>query len=208
MPKIVNYVDRVEGIREAVYLITLRDGVGAISLPAVAAELQMSARTIQRLLSSSEVLPRLGLQWAEMRARHRLINGRKPSPATPGAVRVLTALLETLPGHPDAEDRRVWWALVTAFEPTCEWAREARAEGDALLDARCEDVIEAAGIDGTCGETDRLRLLVEGAIAEIVRGRSSYDRAAALITEHVRRLGLPVEAGIVPGEAGSASSAA
>ena len=61
----IDYSDRFEGIREAVYLLTLNEGVGAISLDAVAPHLLLAGRTLQRLVTSAAALPYLGFQWAE-----------------------------------------------------------------------------------------------------------------------------------------------
>ena len=106
MPRLVNYSDRFDGIREAVFDLTLRDGPTGISLPAVAAHLQLSTRSLQRLLSSSKHLPMLGLQWAERERRRRLLWSRRRTEAA--AASALADLLEDLPGGPAAAaDQRV-----------------------------------------------------------------------------------------------------
>jgi AraC-like DNA-binding protein len=188
MPRIVIYVDRFEGIREAVYRITLRDGVDAINLAAVATELQMSSRTIQRLVSSTEALPFLGLQWAERLARYRFTRERRLRTDEPQCASALDELLAILPGNPAIEEQHVWWPLATTFDPTFEWARDARAAGEGTLARLCERVIEEAAIDDSGHECRRLRLLAAGAVTELVRSRIQYEEVAEVLREHVRQV--------------------
>ena len=205
MPRIVNYADRVEAIREAVYEITLRDGVEGISLAAVAREVFMPARTVQRLVSSADVLPLLGLQWAEKLARFRFINRRKAPAHGAPTTKALHALLGCLPGDPDKVEEHVWWTLVVSFEPTCDWAWEAWVERDATLSLRSAQVIETLAVDDPTYESRRLHLLTTGAITEIVHGRATYEEVAELVTEHVGRLARPVEQEATPGGGATAA---
>jgi hypothetical protein len=185
MPKLINYADRFEGIREAVYVLTLEKGVEAISLTAVAEWLQMSPRTVQRLLSSAEALPRLGMQWAEALNRRRLVNARRGATTLPRPERALDAILETMPGRADAPDRQVWWDLVRAHEATSDWARDAREQHDSFVaDLSLEAVADVAA-ERRDHEARRLHLLVIGAITRICSGSCGYDDAAELIRRHV-----------------------
>lgn len=183
MPKQINYADRFEGIREAVYVLTLEQGVEAVSLAAVADWLQLSPRTVQRLLASVASLPLLGLQWADKRQRLRLFN-RRPS-TQPTSEQALEGMLETMPGREDAQDRQVWWALVSAHEVACDWARAARVQHEKHLDDLSIVAVADLPAEARDFEARRLHLVVSGAIVLICSGACSYDEAAALIRRHV-----------------------
>lgn len=99
----------------------------------------------------------------------------------------------------------MWWTLVVAFEPTCDWAREARTERDASLSRLCAQVIEKLAVDDAAYESRRLHLLTTGAITEIVHGRATYAEAAGLITEHVRRLAPAAKQEATPGGGATAA---
>jgi hypothetical protein len=71
MPKLIDYADRFDGIRQAAYAIGREHGVEAISLDAVADYLCLSPRTVRRLVASVDVLPRLAMQWAERQQTKR-----------------------------------------------------------------------------------------------------------------------------------------
>jgi AraC-like DNA-binding protein len=115
MPKLVDYSDRFDGIREAVHLITLDEGVGAISLDAVAPRAFLSRRTLQRLINSAAALPYLGLQWAERVESRRALRRLSYRDDRRDHERAVDSLISSLPGDQDLEDRTVWWLLVTGF---------------------------------------------------------------------------------------------
>lgn len=129
MPRIVNYADRFDAIREAVYLVTLREGAQAITLPTVAQQLRMSESTVRRLLASATRLPELGLQWVHRRERTTL------SRAVPGAYppehpwsRYVNPLLGLVPSAEEhADDARVRRALTVAFAGVA-WADSSAAD--------------------------------------------------------------------------------
>lgn len=189
MPKLVNYSDRLDGIREAVFDLTLRDGPTGISLPAVAAQLDLSTRSLQRLLSSSKHLPMLGLQWAERERRRRLLWSRRRT--EDAAASALADLLEDLPGAPEAaDDQRVWWALVPMFEGTCDWAQAARAEHDELVEGLATTIVRSAAIVDAhqAYERERLCALVAGTAHRILAARLTHEEGTAVVRGHVLEL--------------------
>jgi AcrR family transcriptional regulator len=189
MPRLVNYSDRFDGVREAVFLVTLRDGPSGITLPAVAAHLDLSTRSLQRLLGSTKHLPMLGLQWAERELRRRLLSSRRGGKDP--AAGALTDLLDSLPGAPSAaDDRQVWWALVPVFEGTCEWARAARAEHDELIEALVTTLLRSAAVADSQQHHERERLcaLVTGTARRILAGRLSHAEGTEVVRRHVHDL--------------------
>jgi AcrR family transcriptional regulator len=188
MPKLIDYADRYEAVREVVYEITLEQGVGGISTAAVAERLHVSSRTLQRLVASAEALPLLGLQRAERLARNRF-HRRAGSPTwarLPEAERALTLLLDELPGNPEREDRQVYWALLFGHGDRCDWARSARlehAEGLATLSAASLAAVRED--DRRAVEVMRLRFLVTGAIGQVFRDPAGHAEAERIIRGHV-----------------------
>jgi len=207
MPKLVDYSDRFEALREAVYVVTLRDGVEGINLAAVATEVYMSARTVQRLLGSAKALPLLGLQWAERKARRRAfdLHRQERTGGTPQSD--LDAILETLPGHPEREDRTVWWRIVTAFEGSRDWARTARADQLTGLAHGCETIMATLDAEDRPFEARRLELLLTGAGHQISSGRLSYEEAESVVARHVRAVGGSVAASSHTCHGGATSAA-
>jgi uncharacterized protein YjiS (DUF1127 family) len=187
MPKLVDYSDRFDGIREAVYLITLDEGVGAISLDAVAPRAFLSRRTLQRLINSAAALPYLGLQWAERIESRRALRRLSYRDERPDHERAVDSLISTLPGDADLQDRTVWWLLVTAFEPTTDWAREARSQhARAVVGWSTAAVTETVADPGH--ESRRLAMIVNGAVSSILTGDLTHAVAADLIRRHVGSL--------------------
>jgi len=197
MPKLVDYADRFDGVRDAVYTITLERGVTAINLDAVAEVLQMSPRTIRRLIRSLDVLPHLGLQWAERQQMQRLLRRERAAVRSerPRSEQAVEDLLEQLPGRDDALDRQVWWQLALAHVATCDWARTAYAEQQRTLAALSEAALAGAVLDSDADsdtadeshilEVRRLHFLMSGAIAAICRGEVTHDEAVTTIRRHV-----------------------
>jgi AcrR family transcriptional regulator len=187
MPKIIDYADRYEAVREVVYEIALEQGAEAISTAAVAERLHMSTRTLQRLVASAEALPVLGLQRAERLARNRFLR-RSTFPAwlrLPEAERALAMLLDELPGSPEREDRQVYWALLLGHGDRCDWARSARVEQAEGLATLCAASLTGLREDRRAAEVMRLRFLVTGAITEVFRDPASHAEAERIIRRHV-----------------------
>ena len=191
MPKLIDYADRFEAVREVVYEITLEEGVEGISTAAVAQRLHQSSRTLQRLIASAEALPLLGLQRAERLARNRY-HWRTSLPTwarLSAPERALELLLDELPGGPGCADRQVYWRLLFGYGDRCDWARQARVEREQALGGLSAAALEAAG-EGDRRPTAviRLHFLVTGAIALLHRDPVGHAEAAALIRDHVGEL--------------------
>jgi hypothetical protein len=188
MPKLIDYADRFEAVREVVYEIALDKGVEAISTAAVAERLHLSSRTLQRLVASAEVLPLLGLQHAERLERNRsLRRTRLPSWAhLPEPERAIALLLEELPGDAGTEDRQVYWRLLFGYGDRCDWARQARTEREETIATLCAASLAAMGEeDRRPVEVMRLRFLVTGAIALAFRDPAAQAEAVGIIRHHV-----------------------
>jgi hypothetical protein len=190
MPRVINYSDRFDAVREAVYVITLREGPGAISLPAVAQESYMSVRTLQRLGVSADLLPHLGLQWAERQWRYRDLAERRRATDQHGDQRapLVRELLGCLPDA--ADDQRVWWALVTTFEGTQEWAQAARAARTDQVERLAATIVAEADIPAadTACERERLCAIIDGLSQRIHTGRVTHADASAAARRQIADL--------------------
>lgn len=188
MPKLIDYADRFEAVREVVYEITLDQGVEGISTAAVAERLHLSSRTLQRLVVSAEVLPLLGLQHAERLERKRYFRRTAvPSWARLSEPeRAIALLVDELPGDPGRADRQVYWRLLFGHGDRFDWARQARAEREETIAALCAASLAALGEDDRRPvEVMRLRFLVTGAIALAFRDPAAQAEAAGIIRHHV-----------------------
>ena len=179
-------------MREAVFDITLRDGPGAISLPAVAAELQTSVRSLSRTLRSADDLPMLGLQWVEKRQRKHLFDRlSREVLASDSLRRAVDSLLRLLPSTPAmADELRVWRLLIGAHARGSGWAGAARDERDRFLDAAARQLV--AGLDLAQDEQqhgyDMICVLIEGVITRVCDGRLDPEAGAKLFRHHVTEL--------------------
>jgi hypothetical protein len=150
------------------------------------------------MISSATVLPQLGFQWAEDIERRRLLRRAAYRDDRPSHERALESLICTLPGHPELEDRTVWWRLVTAFEATADWARQGRARHLQAILEWSSDVVTGTG-GGTGGDHDdrvrRLVLLVLGGVVGILAGELTHAEVDRLIRRHVDALAGATRAG-------------
>lgn len=170
-------------------MITLREGPAAITLPAVAAEMQTSLSSLRRILRSADALPRLGLQWVEARQRSRAfyrwsgeLTGSDP------LRRAVNGLLRMIPStEAMADEARVWRALVEAHERQQSWAREARDGHEQNLEVNCLRIAAAVypDVDAQARELERLRALADGATLRICAGVLSPEEGATLVRRHV-----------------------
>lgn len=191
MPKVIDYADRFEAVREVVYEITLEAGVEAISTEAVAERLSLSSRTLQRLVVSAEALPLLGLQRAERLAGNRFHRrfGLPSWTCLSEPERAIALLLDELPGGPGSEDRQVYWRLLFGYGDRHEWARSARIEREGVLAALCNASLVPMGEDDRRAvEATRLHFLVTGAITRVFRDPAAHAEAARLISDHVEEV--------------------
>jgi AraC-like DNA-binding protein len=192
MPRLIDYAGRFDQMREAVFDITLRDGPEAISLLAVAAELQMSVSSLSRSLRSANDLPLLGLQWVEKRQRKHLFDKLSREVRASDALRrAANALFGLLPSTEEmAEELRVWRSLIAAHARHSDWAREARDSRDRALDTATRllvDCLEMSDEDAR-QEYERVRALLEGVTVLVCDGRLAPEVGASMIHRHVADL--------------------
>ena len=191
MPKLIDYRGRIDQIREAVFEITLRDGPSAISLPAVAAELQLSVSSLRRTLRSAHDLPRLGLQWVETRQRMHLFDRLSREVRASDALRrAADSLLSRLPStEAKADELRVWRSLIEAHAGS-DWARTARTDRDRSLDRTAQLLVGCLELadEESQYEHERLRALLEGVTTLVCDGRLAPEVAASTFQRHLADL--------------------
>ena len=170
MVRVLDYGVRIEQAREAVLAIVARDGVAALNQVTLAAELGLSLATVKRSISSSRVLPRLGVDLLARRFRREVTRQGWPdireefdcavasqagalalgplegSVADEGTrdewVTALRALWCALPCDDSAaEDARSWATLTAAFSGCDDMIRELRDERQAWIAGLVEDVV-------------------------------------------------------------------
>lgn len=189
MPKFVDYTERVDQVRAAVFHLVLEEGTAAVTIARVAQALDISTSTLKRLVSSSAALPRLGLQWVSVRERRRWL------PLLPGQVhfeletweRAVRVLEQRLPMDESRRDEeRVFRAIAGAYRGA-EWAREAAAERLQARDEALLRVLDELGCSGPDVYAD-LRLLVDGLVEAVTNGRMEPDDARTLLNERVQAL--------------------
>ena len=196
MAKKLPYSHRYQAVRRAVHAITLRDGVAAISLPAVANEVDLSVSSLRRLLPSAEILPRLGLDWVDYRERCRysvpVERGFTRDEITADATGALAAgnyLLRQVPSTAEQrEDVEVRRRLTAAF-PHEEWAQDATRTARSHLAAGVDRVVPPTWTAGVrAAEAARLTIVVLGAIDAVCQGIVRPDESAAIVRGHLDRL--------------------
>lgn len=189
MPRIVDYVDRFDGIRQAVFVLALRSGADAITLPAVADELRMSVSSVRRVLSSATHLPELGMQWIDRRQRSPLSrNAPGELPRDDPRAATWNPLLRELPCNEQrAEDARVWRILTQGY-PSTAWATAATRQRELLLATLAAQVLppELPTSDQE-SEFKSLLALVVGATECVCTGVIQYDEAVPLVRRHLEQ---------------------
>ena len=202
-PTLIDHQDRVDCIREAVTLIAVRDGIGAVSLASVAEELHLSTATLRRYVRSPEVLPQLGLEWVEHRRRRRRFRVMTTSRAAgttswAHAVRCLEAEMPVDDGR--AEEARAWHAVArgAATAPALELTESHRE-----LVGSC--VRHLVGL-GTVTTPDQrpatevsLRSTVGGLVLGVVEGWATPAEVHAELTRQLDRLAPPAATGVTVG---------
>lgn len=188
MPRLIDYSARFDQVREASFAIVLRDGPHALTLPAIASELNTSISTLRRLLSSADLLPRLAYQWVDRRSRRRAFRdapGELEHPADWALA--VNSMLRLLPFDPPrADDARVRRAVLIhdAHRP---WVDEATQPLAAFLRERSE--LAFADLDLPTDDKLRLALatrgLVTGTIHLVCDGDLAPDQAVPLVRDHV-----------------------
>lgn len=136
MPKIIDGQARREEIAEAVWAITAREGLGAATMRAVAAECGLSVGAVQHSFACQAALQQFAMELIVRRAADRLnAIGSASDAATPETITAL--LLNLLPLDRERElEARVWLAFFNAALTNDELAPYV-AEIDALINAFC-----------------------------------------------------------------------
>jgi hypothetical protein len=187
MPKIIDYPERYDQVRAAVFRIVLEEGTAAVSFARVATMLDCSQATLKRIVESAAVLPALGLQWVSLVERRRWmasIDGRAPYELDDWE-RARHRLEQRLPLDPERRDEeRVFRALVGAW-PREGWAVEAAKQRREARDEAVRRLLDS--VEAASGYDD-LRLLVDGLTEAVVSERLEPDAARRLLHEHVVRL--------------------
>lgn len=214
MVRVLDYGVRIEQAREAVLAIVARDGVAALNQVTLAAELGLSLATVKRSVSSSRVLPRLGVDllarrfrrevtrqgWPDTRAEFdcavacqvgALAGGPLEGSVAEGTrdewMVALRALWCALPRDDSAvEDARSWATLTAAFSGCDDVIRELRDEREAWITGLVEDVVDRfpMPIASRDHEAALLLAVVTGLIDIAARGRVAPEVARAALIRH------------------------
>jgi AcrR family transcriptional regulator len=192
MPQVIDYAGRFEQIREAVFVLTLRDGAHAVTMSAVAAEMGVSRSTLCRVLADSSALAWLGREIADRQERtRRLLYGPKPRPEQADWERYFEELAWLLPlDEISARSAVVRWRLSEQYAARDERLREADASRTESLDELVHLVVTACDPDpDSAGRIELLlRALVDGVTARVCRGQLDPDEARELLSSYVAGL--------------------
>jgi hypothetical protein len=187
MPRVVNYADRFEGLREAVYTVTLSQGAEAVSVETVAEKLCMSGTSVRRLLSEPTVLPSLGLDWiARLRRQRRFADPRASADIDARWSTVVTPLLWLIPRTDDERDQETVWNALVDAHPRALWALEAVSERQ-LTRASYVDRALPVGLPADVRHYEYLRLyaLVVGAGDSVAAGAMRPEEAMHAVRRHL-----------------------
>jgi AcrR family transcriptional regulator len=200
MPRLIDWGVRFELIREAVVRVAARDGVAAVSIASVAAELHVSGATLRRTLDSPDVLPRMGAEsLARERRYRRYIRGRPPGVEHGSVEHVVWILVAELPrDEQDLEQQRAWVQLTgTGASKACA---ELRSRDEDYLDALMPEVLGRLGtlVATRSQQAIRLRALIDGLVAALCREGVSVDDAVECLETFVRELPLERASGVSP----------
>ncbi|MET3963131.1 hypothetical protein ABIE44_003065 [Marmoricola sp. OAE513] len=187
MPRIIPLADRVDGVREAVHTITLRDGIEGITHLAVAQEIYASASTLKRMFASASDLPVLGLQWVERRTRYRrgLAASRELDEGHPAA-RLGNMLIRELPHDRTLADHaRVWSALTSGFARH-DWSIAAVNAKQLYLASLVDEIVpDELPEEIRPFEASRLLAVHLGAEAGVVADTLRPEESADVVSRHL-----------------------
>jgi hypothetical protein len=189
MPKLIDWSVRFDLMREAVVRLAASGGAGAVTLSAVAAELQVSASTLRRTLRSPDVLPEMGVVWIERQRRYPRFRGR-PNGVEHGSIEHATWVISReLPTDEEEVDRERAWRELTTLSASPR-SIELRDDHLAFLDNLVTAAIGLALPDGTSNELEviRLRALVDGLTDAACRGSITGEQVLAALDRHMADL--------------------
>jgi len=188
MPKLIDWGVRFELIREAVVRVAARDGGAAVTIDAVAAELNVSGSTLRRTLASPDVLPHLGVEWIVRLRRYAWFN--QETTVERGTLeRAFQAVRSELPSDVEELDRERAWAALTVVGASDRVARVREAH-DEHLDALVAAVVARLGLERMQGEFEalRLRALMDGLVAAACRDSITPEQMLAVFDRHTSEL--------------------
>lgn len=193
MPAIIDYTARFEGIREALFEITLREGAIGFTLPAVAAEMGIGVSTLKRTITGTAALPQVLVDYAHRLMRWQVLFSHRSlgTPDEPPWRQQLHAVLAHLPR--DRESRevfQVWDVATRSYAGTLEQARASRKDKAAWLAEAVRALVSSLQEAGTREQADPLTItaLVDGLRLAVIDGRCESDQAAAALTGYLESL--------------------
>jgi hypothetical protein len=189
MPKLIDWGLRFDLMREAVVRLAAGSGAGAVTLAAVAAELQVSPSTLRRTLSAPDVLANMGVDYIA-RQRQYLRFRSRPKGVEHGSIEhVAWVIRRELPTDEEARERERAWRELTTLGASPR-SIELRDEHAAFLDSLANSVIElllpcSASKDL---EVPRLRALMDGLTSAACRGSITVELMLAVLDRHLSDL--------------------
>lgn len=184
--------DSKTAIGEAVWRLISHGGLETISMRRVAAEARVSTGRVQHHFRTRENLLAFSLRAAHERMGERIAARVQ---ATDGSDRaVLHAILDELLGADP--DTRATIRISTAFalrEPT-EAIQELLTDGDAEIVALATRVIAATDTETGADPhraAEAVFAVVTGLGMQVALGTTTPDRAAEVLDDHLRVIGIP-----------------
>ncbi|MEV6040353.1 TetR family transcriptional regulator C-terminal domain-containing protein [Nonomuraea sp. NPDC052116] len=194
MPKLIDHQQRRQELAEAAWRVIMRDGVGHVSVRAVAAEAAMSAGSLRHVFPTQEELLVFAMQFVLTRVRAR-IAALPPRPTIRQAVEAVARELLPLDAGRRAE-MEVWLALFSAANAE-KSLKGPRTEAHQALRDACRWMIGQLdnGVDLSPGrdlelEARRLHALLDGLAAHLVYEPPATDPgwATGVLATHLDSL--------------------
>jgi hypothetical protein len=176
-------------MREAVVRLASGGGAGAVTLAAVAAELQVSPSILRRTLSSSDVLAEMGVAWIA-RQRLFLLFRAHPKGVEHGSIEhVPWVIRRELPTDEEERERERAWRELTTLGASPR-SIELRDDHDAFLDGLAHTVIGRVLRHGASNDLEvaRLRALIDGLTGAACRGSITAEQMLAFLDPHLSDL--------------------
>ncbi len=186
MPKLIDWGVRFDLMREAVVRLAARGGAGAVTLAAVAAELNVSPSTLRRTLDSPAVLPPMGVAWIARQRRYPRYRGR-PKGVVQGSPEHAALLLEReLPDGEEALERERAWRELTGRD-ACAEVIELRDDHDGYLDALARHAVGLVLLGDPPDEREviLLRAVMDGLTAAACRGSITLEQAPEALDHYL-----------------------
>jgi len=189
MPKLIDWGVRFDLMREAVVRLAARGGAGAVTLPAVAAELRVSPSTLRRTLDSPAVLAPMGVAWIARQRRYPRYRGRPKGVEHGSPEHAAVLLARELPDGDESLERERAWRELTGRD-ACPEVIELRDDHDAYLDALANHAVGVTLPDATSlqREVILLRAVMDGLTAAACRGSITLEQAHDALDHYLAAL--------------------